>query len=58
MDVVTTSEADTLPEPSEPVLPCDVTLPPATVIRKGVKLSTLLHALELRGMVSVRRWNA
>lgn len=32
------------------VLPVDVTLPPATIIRAGVKLSTLIHALEVRGM--------
>lgn len=32
-------------------LPCDVQLPPATILRKGVKLSTLHEALRVRGMV-------
>lgn len=35
------------------VLPCDVQLPPATTIVKGCKLSTLIHALELRGMAAL-----
>lgn len=30
-------------------LPCDVLLPPATVIREGCKLTTLLTALRVRG---------
>lgn len=30
------------------ILPCDVMLGPATVIRRGCKLSTLLHAIQLR----------
>lgn len=29
-------------------LPCDVKLPPNTVIGKGCRLSTLMHALALR----------
>lgn len=29
-------------------LPCDVRLPPATIIRKGCPLSTLLCAMEAR----------
>lgn len=36
---------------AEPVLPCDVSLPPSTVIRKGCQLSTLHSALQARGMV-------
>lgn len=39
-----------LPPSSDAMLPCDVQLPPATTISKGCKLSTLHHALELRGM--------
>src|SRR3546814_11278574 len=35
------------------VLPCDVRLPPATTIRAGCSLSTLLHAMELRKEVGV-----
>lgn len=30
------------------VLPCDVLVPPATLIKKGCKVSTLLCALEAR----------
>ena len=29
-------------------LPCDVRLPPATTIKKGCKLSTLMEALKVR----------
>ena len=29
-------------------LPCDVLLPPATIIRKGCDISTLMAALEVR----------
>jgi hypothetical protein len=35
---------------TEALLPCDVQVPPATTIRAGCKLSTLIYALELRGM--------
>jgi hypothetical protein len=31
-------------------LPCEVKLPPATTIRAGCKLSTLIEALAARGM--------
>lgn len=31
------------------VLPCDVFLPPCTIIRAGCKLSTLIKAMELEG---------
>jgi hypothetical protein len=31
-------------------LPCDIPLPPATIIRAGCKLSTLIEALKVRGM--------
>jgi hypothetical protein len=34
----------------DPILPCDVALPNNLFIRKGCKLSTLVHALERRGM--------
>jgi hypothetical protein len=40
-----------MPGRGEGLLPCDVHLPPATVLRKGVKLSTLHLALRVRGMV-------
>lgn len=30
------------------LLPCDVKVAPATVIRKGCKMRTLLHALDVR----------
>lgn len=33
---------------SAAVLPCDVLLPPATIIRKGTRLSVLLTALDQR----------
>jgi hypothetical protein len=35
-------------------LPCDVSLPPATVISAGCKLSTLHEALRVRGMGNTR----
>lgn len=35
-------------EDNEAVLPCDVRLPPATTIRKGVKVSTLMLAIKQR----------
>ena len=38
-------------QPTEPLLPCDVKLPPATTITAGCKLSTLLEALRTRGMM-------
>jgi hypothetical protein len=34
-------------DPEEFVLPCDVRVPPATVIRAGCKLSTLILAMGL-----------
>lgn len=36
---------------ADQVLPCDVKLPPGTVIRKGVKLNTLLLAMKQRESV-------
>lgn len=30
------------------VLPCDIRLPPATIIRKGCTLTALLHAMQAR----------
>lgn len=35
------------------ILPCDVILPPATTIRAGAKLSTLIEALNVRGMAAI-----
>lgn len=40
------------PLAGEPRLPCDVRLPPATVLRAGVPFSTLITALMVRGMSS------
>lgn len=40
------------PAEVEQVLPCDVALPPSTVIRAGCQLSTLHAALVARGMAS------
>lgn len=36
------------------ILPCDVSLPPATTIRAGAKLSTLIEALNVRGMAAIK----
>jgi hypothetical protein len=38
------------PDGEKAVLPCDVHLPPATILRKGVSLSALLAGLKARGM--------
>lgn len=34
--------------PRQDRLPCDVRLPPATTIRRGCKVETLMHAIQLR----------
>lgn len=38
--------------PHDPKLPCEVTVAPATVFHEGVALSTLIRALERRGMAA------
>jgi hypothetical protein len=60
ISVVLMAAARQLEQPSEPAadytLPCDVKLPPNTVIGKGCKLSTLMNALRVREGQGVPRF--